>query len=593
MTQAKITNQIQINPRILINLKAYLNRLAFLQIGLSGWFVLLFLVASYTAQASPLSNHPSAYLSMHSDDPVDWQLWQQASLNQAKQQNKLILISSGYFACHWCHVMQQENYQDTQVAALLNQHFISIKLDRELSPDLDDHLLAFARRTTGQAGWPLHVILTPDGYPFASFVYLPRDDLINRLNRIQQLWQTDAQTINQLSQQTNQDSDLEFESLTTAQLKQQLLDQLPSQIDTFAGGLNSTQKFPNSPLLKALLLEKNLDSNLLDWLEITLESMQSEHLYDHLHHGFFRYTVDPTWREPHFEKMLYDNAQLAEVYFLAAKLFEREDFLETAQHTLSYIEHELMSPLTGLALSSQSAIDDEGLDGGRYLWTRQQLKQTLQIELYQHVHQAWSLDQAPPLLNYGWLPKPIDNHQAWLRIQSELSNRPGITDDKQLIGWNGLLLSAYAQAFKTTNHPHYARIGHALAQRLSQLLLLDKAPRAVNNQGQFSHSAGLEDFAYTLAGLQDWQKASQLDLSQPIQQLQTKANQLFKTENGWATNQTNLLPTQQIQPDYADRATPSSTALLRCENAFNKKPIQVKSALPLWRYASYLIQKDC
>lgn len=586
-----MTNQTPISPRILINLKAYLNRLALFKLRLGSGFVLWFLITGFAAQASPLTNHPSAYLAMHSEDPVNWQLWQQASLNQAKQQNKLILISSGYFACHWCHVMQQENYQDPQVADLLNQHFISIKIDRELSPDLDDHLLAFARRATGQAGWPLHVILTPDGYPFTSFVYLPRDDLLNRLNRIQQLWQTDAKTINQLSRQANQD--LDFTSLTPAQLKQQLLEQLPTQIDTFAGGLNVTQKFPNSPLLKALLLEKSLDSNLLDWLETTLEAMQTEHLYDHLHHGFFRYTVDPSWQEPHFEKMLYDNAQLAEVYFLAADIFEREDFLQTAQNTLAYIENEMMSPLTGLALSSQSAIDGDGLDGGRYLWTKQQLEQTLNSDQYQLIDQAWSLDQAPPLLNYGWLPKPIDNHQAWLSIQSELSKRPGITDDKQLIGWNGLLLSAYAQAFKTTQNPHYARIGHALAQRLSQLLLLDNAPRAINNQGQFSDTAGLEDFAYTLAGLQDWQAATQLDLSKPIQQLETKANQLFKTENGWATNQTNLLPTQSVQFDYADSATPSSSALLHCQNPTHKHTIQVKSALPLWRYASYLIQKDC
>ncbi len=583
--------QIPISLRMEINLKAYLDRLDTYKIGLSGGLVLSFFIASFSAFASPLKNHPSAYLAMHAEDPVNWQLWQRATLNQAKQQNKLIFISSGYFACHWCHVMQQENYHDPQVAALLNQHFISIKIDRELSPDLDDHLLAFARRTTGQAGWPLHVILTPDGYAFSSFVYLPREDLITRLNRTQQLWQTNSNTIIRLSQESNQT--LSFKSLSTDQLKQSLLSQLPRQIDEFAGGLNATQKFPNSPLLKALLLEKNLDTNILTWLETTLEAMQSEHLYDHIHHGFFRYTVDPSWQEPHFEKMLYDNAQLSEIYFLAAEVFKREDFLQTAQNTLLYIETELMSPLTGLAQSSQSAIDEKGLDGGRYLWTPQQLKQALSPELYQQVHQAWSLDQAPPLLNYGWLPKPIDDHQAWWSIQSHLSTRPGITDDKQLIGWNGLLLSAYAQAFKTTQNPSYQRTGHALAQRLSQLLLLDHAPRAVNNQGQFSDAAGLEDFAYTLAGLEDWQAVSQLDLSKPIQQLQTKANQLFKTENGWATNQEKLLPTQQIQWDYADSATPSSTALLHCENPTNKQSIQVESALPLWRYASYLIQKDC
>ncbi|MBE0493046.1 MAG: thioredoxin domain-containing protein [Thiomicrospira sp.] len=575
------------------NLKATLNHLARRPSWLSGWgFVLIFMLP-LPIQASALTNHPSAYLAMHADDPVNWQLWQQDTLNQAKQQNKLILISSGYFACHWCHVMQQENYQDPQVAALLNQHFISVKIDRELSPDLDDHLLAFARRATGQAGWPLHVILTPDGYPFTSFIYLPRDDLINRLNRVQQLWQTEAGTVKRLSQA---DQTSALEPISFEQLKPELIRQLPDQVDNFSGGLNATQKFPNSPLLKALLMQKDLESGLLDWLEITLEAMQTEHLYDHVHHGFFRYTVDPTWQEPHFEKMLYDNAQLSEIYFLAYQRFQRSDFLETAENTLNYIQTELLSPLTGLAQSSQSAIDEDGLDGGRYLWTRQQLEQTLTPELYQIVQQAWSLNQAPPLLNYGWLPKPLDNHQAWLDIQSNLAIRPGLTDDKQLIGWNGLLLSAYAQAYTTTKSPHYALLGHALAQRLIQLLLLEEAPRAINDQGQFSDTAGLEDFAYSLAGLIDWQTATKLDLSQPIKQLSHKTNQLFWRSAGWATNQANLLPTQQVQLDYADSATPSVSGLLRCSfPSDNQTPlsIQTQPGLPLWRYASYLTHEGC
>lgn len=588
-----IVAQKPTRQRMIINLKATLNALASRSTWLRRWGFLLLFTLPLSIQASALTNHPSAYLAMHADDPVDWHLWQQATLDQAKQQNKLILISSGYFACHWCHVMQQENYQDPQVAALLNQHFISVKIDRELSPDLDDHLLEFARRATGQAGWPLHVILTPDGYPFSSFVYLPRDDLMNRLNQVQQLWQTQAETINKLSQA---DQTSALQPVKIDELTRELFRQLPNELDSFSGGLNATQKFPNSPLIKALLLQKNLDRDLLDWLEITLEAMQTEHLYDHVHHGFFRYTVDPTWQEPHFEKMLYDNAQLSEIYFLAYEKFERDDFLKTAQDTLHYIQTELLSPLTGLAQSSQSAIDDNGLDGGRYLWTRQQLQQSLSAEQFNLIQQAWSLDQAPPLLNYGWLPKPLDNHQAWLDIQSSLAIRPGLTDDKQLIGWNGLLLSAYAQAYKTTQAPQYALFGHALAQRLIQLLLLEEAPRAINDQGQFSDTAGLEDFAYTLAGLEDWQTASKLDLSQPIKQLSHKTNQLFWRNAGWATNQTNLLPTQQVQHDYADSATPSATGLLRCTlNSSGQNPhlIHTQPGLPLWRYASYLTHEDC
>lgn len=535
--------------------------------------------------ASPLKNHPSAYIALHADDPINWHLWNAETLQTARQQNKLILISSGYFACHWCHVMHQENYQDPMVAELLNRHFISVKIDRELLPDLDDYLLNLARRATGQAGWPLHVILTPEGYGFSAFVYQPRDTLLNTLNQLQSWWQTDAETIRQLAQPPQQAiADSHNPTQILADINQRFAD----LIDSFEGGLNATQKFPHSPFLKHWLLRPQLDQQTAEWLIFTLEQMQSEHLYDHVHHGFFRYTVDPNWQEPHFEKMLYDNAQLAEIYLLAAERFDRPDFLATAEQTLAYIERELMSPITGLASASQSAIDQQGVDGGRYLWSRDAIRQHLSSAEFDLVNQAWSLEQAPPF-DAGWLPKPID-HQAWLSIQSKLAQRPSLTDDKQLLSWNGLLLSAYARAYGLTANPNYALQAHSLSHRLIQLLQLDPAPRAVSDQSLTFGNATLEDYAFVLAGLRLWQSTANLDLSATIQQLVQTAEQKFKTPNGWIASIESLLPGQQTPTSLPDLATPSASAILECGQTTE---IQIAAGLQAWQYASYLTYQTC
>lgn len=563
----------------------------------------LLLLSPASQASSALKDHPSAYLALHADDPVDWKLWQPQILELAQQHNKPILISSGYFACHWCHVMHQENYLNPQVAELLNRHFISVKIDRELLPDLDDYLLNFARQATGQAGWPLHVILTPQGHPFSSFVYLPSDQLIQRLNTLNNWWQQHPQHIRQLAQpQTQQDT----RTLSYEELNRAIQAQLPDLLDHFNGGLEATQKFPHSPLLKYLLTRVELDADSKEWLAFTFDQMIEEHLYDHTHDGFFRYTVDPNWQEPHFEKMLYDNAQLSELLFIAAQTLEKPELAQAAQRTLEYIERELFSPMTGLARASQSALDHSGQDGGRYLWSRAQLEQQLDPTQFQQLEQDWNLHLAPPFES-GWLPKPTQQH--WPEIQQQLAQRPAPTDDKQLISWNALLLNSYAQGHQYAQTQdnaaladHYALQAHSLAQRLYQVLMLEHAPRAINDQGQTLGQATLEDFAYTLAALRNWQSISGLKLDTQIQQLAQRAHQSFFTPQGWISSHENFLPGQQGSLDLPDLATPSATAIMTCnaeqgrtEQSFEIQSTQLvtQNAIPAWQYASYLSYQDC
>jgi uncharacterized protein YyaL (SSP411 family) len=294
--------------------------------------LLLALVLPLLATANQLKNHASAYLAMHGNDPVNWYSWSPEVLQQAKAQNRIILISSGYFSCYWCHRMHQDVYIHPDTARVLNQLTIPVKVDRELNPALDHYLIEFSRRTTGRAGWPIHVLLTPEGLPFYAFMYQPKARFIATIKRAAKLWQQRAEQITQAARQAlptpapyTPDA---RPSLTRDHLRQLVFDRLQQQMDDFSGGLKGQQKFPQTPLLLALLAQPQRPDPIQHWLVLTLDAMAQGHLRDHIDGGFFRYTVDPEWHTPHYEKMLYDNAQLAELYLRAGKHFARPDWIE-------------------------------------------------------------------------------------------------------------------------------------------------------------------------------------------------------------------------------------------------------------------------
>lgn len=530
--------------------------------------------------SSPLKNHPSAYIAMHANDPVHWKLWGPEVMALSKATQKPLFISSGYFACHWCHVMHQENYKDTLVAEIINQNFIAVKIDRELLPDLDDYLLNRLRSATGAAGWPLHAILTPEGHLFSGFVYQPRDTLIHTLLQLSHWWQTGPHEIRALSRPTQDD---QVTVINRDELTERINAQLDDVLDYFSGGLNQTQKFPHSPFLLSLLANPILSNDRQDWIITTLEQIQNEHLRDQIYDGFFRYTVDPNWQEPHFEKMLYDNAQLAELFFIAGGQFERKDFIDTAKSTLNYIERELISPTTGLAQSSQSAMDSQGVDGGRYLWSNNQLKDILDSQAFELVDQAWHLGQPAPF-ELGWLPKQI-KHSSWPVIQQTLAIRPSITDDKQLLSWNALLVKSYLQAYVVTKETRYLHSSISLAQRLNHLITLPEPPRAINNQGQLLEIASLEDYSYVIHAFEQLAKhLNDEDWKVKADRLRSKAKQQFFINDQWLTSRQALLPGQNNSIDLIDLATPSTTAIMRC----TEKHISLSSHFQPWQYASYL-----
>lgn len=550
--------------------------------------------------SNQLANATSPYLTMHAQDPVHWQSWQPQVLAEAKRQQKPILLSSGYFSCHWCHVMQRENYQDREVAQFLNQHFISVKIDRELLPDTDQTLIDFSRQTAGHAGWPQHVILTPEGLPFYAFVFLPKAQLLERLERVLALWQSNPDQIRQIAERaipkpkTISPTPLTLDYDRFIKTFNQHLQQ---QMDDFSGGLRTSQKFPRPHLLLTLIQQTTLPKDLQAWLKLTLDQMQTQGLYDAVHGGFFRYTIDPDWQSPHFEKMLYTQALLSKLYFLASVYFKDSSYLQTARQTLKYSEQYLWNPSVQLFMSSHSAIDFEQREGGSYLWSRQALQKQLNPAEFKYVTEAWQLSETPPF-ELGWLPKRTVHH--WPDIKAKLQRPPTAfpTDDKSILSWNALMLSSYATAYRLdfVDRDHYSQHAQKLLAGLKAAFDKTSIPRALSHEGNRMGLATLEEFALTHQALADWQNAqlkvsptkrADLDLQSWQARLLTQAEQLFLTENGWQLSSAPILPGQRTYWATRDADLPSATALLDCPRPNHLAQVQAKLVANPLEYASY------
>ncbi len=507
---------------------------------------------------------------MHAKDPVHWQLWGENSLKLAQKLNRPILISSGYYACHWCHVMQEENYQNIEIAKLLNQHFVSVKIDRELNPEIDQVLIDFARQTTGQAGWPQHVLLTPEGYPFAAFIYLPNKDLNRLLNKTVKLWKTNSEQISRLAKSAVHSNQQPKQSITkttfTPKLfKERLYHALNQQKDDLSGGLKATAKFPKAPILNSLISQQDLPEELEEWLITSLDLMQSEHLIDHIHGGFYRYTIDPEWQIPHFEKMAYNSALLAKTYLLAGKKFVRPDYLKTAADTLHYLQNHLYNPSLKLYQSSQSAIDQHNIEGGDYLWTKSSLQRALSKEAYQQAEIAWQLDQTAPY-EQGWHPKQID-HTLWPEIQKKLQTKVSQVpkDTKSILSWNGLILEALALASSTLEKEQYQNRAKDLASQLSKWILQDNPPRTISQNGTLSGAANLEDYAYILKGLETYQETTKdRSYNQQIKQIKGLIKQRFYQNQNWQFDAAPLLPSMQNNQRLKDTPLPTPVSSIHC-----------------------------
>ena len=493
----------------------------------------------YTNQ---LIHETSPYLLQHAHNPVNWYPWGPEALRLAREQNKPIFLSIGYAACHWCHVMEHESFEDEEVARILNEHFVAVKVDREERPDLDEiYMNAPILYTRRHGGWPMSGWLTPSGEPLYAGTYFPPEDYYGRpgfksvLTRLAQIWQQagdelagDAGKVTEILQKLQapgQGDILPREGVSEAAL------QMAQAYDPRHGGVASdSNKFPPSMSMELLLRESRSggDEPLRAIVERTLEKMARGGIYDHLGGGIHRYSTDPQWLVPHFEKMLYDQALVSSIYLDGYLVSRREEFQETARGILDYVLGTLQSPEGGF-YSTEDA-DSEGMEGKFYIWTLEQVREVLGDEdarlfaAYYDVTERGNWDH-PGDSHVPSGPKNIlrvvrsleEVAQPYSLTPSELNPKlaaarrklwevrqkrvPPALDDKILTAWNGLMISSLVKGSAVLEEPRYREAAIRAADFV--LTHLQKEGRLLRSyrNGQAHLMAYLDDYAFFIEGL--------------------------------------------------------------------------------------------
>ena len=478
-----------------------------------------------------LVNETSPYLLQHAHNPVDWHPWCEEALLLAKKEDMPIFLSIGYSACHWCHVMAHESFENEEIAAVMNKYFVCIKVDREERPDLDTIYMTAVQMMTGSGGWPMTVFLTPDQIPFYCGTYFPPEDRhgMPGFRRVLQsvaqayLERREAFYINIQGIAT----DLQNSNATAGapgKLDISLLDEAASGLirnyDARNGGFGAAPKFPPSMALTFLLrtfLRTN-EKKFLDVVDHTLTKMACGGMYDQLGGGFHRYSVDARWLVPHFEKMLYDNALLSRVYLDAYLLTRNDLYRRIAGETLDYVVREMTSPEGGF-YSSQDA-DSEGKEGTFFLWTVREVKAILGEEAAElfcryfgctpegnfegknilHVSESIGAIAQRSTIAEDRLQEIIQRGRRMLFQAREGRVKPG-RDDKILTAWNGLMLRSFAEAANALDREDYRQVAVRNAEFLLAGLRIDGRLLRSYKDGQARFNAYLEDYACLIDGL--------------------------------------------------------------------------------------------
>ena len=431
----------------------------------------------------------SPYLLQHANNPVHWQSWQTTTLQTAIQQNKLIIVSVGYSACHWCHVMEHESFENNDVAAVMNKYYVSIKVDREERPDIDAVYMKAVQLMTGHGGWPMNVICLPDGQPVWGGTYFKTSDWISYLNQIQDLFaQQPEQLINYAAklaaglQATAVVQNTEPISSFDNQMLQNLVQKWQQSFDNDFGGMARAPKFMMPTNYQFLLryAYQNQNTSLLKFVNLTLTKMAHGGLFDTVAGGFSRYSVDLKWHVPHFEKMLYDNAQLVSLYANAYKLTKNEIFKTIIIKTLHFVENTFLSPENGFysALDADSLNEKNDLEEGAfYVWKKAELQKILADDfelfaqlfnindfgLWEHGNYVLIQNESLQIIasNNGLTENELlTKKHLWeqlLMSHRQQREQPRL-DDKCLCSWNALMLTGYIDAYKALHNPHYLKI---------------------------------------------------------------------------------------------------------------------------------------
>ena len=538
-----------------------------------------------------LASETSPYLLQHADNPVDWYPWGPEPFEVARAANKLVLLSVGYSSCHWCHVMERESFANEDIAAIMNDLFICIKVDREERPDVDEvYMAATVAMNNGQGGWPMTVFLTPDREPVFAGTYFPPEDVPGRpgfpriMRRLAELWNHEPTSLTdnagRVVQHLKARSDTPgFQNLTREDMESGV-SQFTAEFDSERGGFGPAPKFPPATAIRFLLrMSLRLDDPFAATMATsTLDAMAKGGIYDHIGGGFSRYSTDADWLVPHFEKMLYDNALLIVAYLEAFQLTGEPAYAEVAHETIAWVTRE-MTGEQGEIYSSQDA-DSEGVEGKYYVWTPAEVGAVLgdEADTFCRVFDIsdagnWEGKSIP---NRQGNPAPIlddtglseeDLGELILKQKERLLDARAkrvapATDDKVLTAWNGLMVSALAQASWILGKPDYLESGKRAADFVLGNMYEDGNLMRSHRAGQTQHRGQLEDYAYFVQGLLDlYEAGAGTGYWKQALALTEKMQQRFQDEDGsfFSAPESDELPVRFR--DGTDGATPSANAI--------------------------------
>jgi uncharacterized protein len=488
--------------------------------------------------ANKLADQTSPYLLQHAGNPVDWHPWGDDAFGKAKAEDKPLLISIGYAACHWCHVMERESFEDDDVAAVMNERFVNVKVDREERPDVDAVYMAATQALTGHGGWPMTVFATPDGVPFLAGTYFPPEERHGMpsfrkvLEHVSTLWTTRRQDLLGQGQRVLEAIERATPRPSNEPLQQSVLNagaaQILSNHDTAHGGFGGAPKFPQAPVLEFMLRASGRMPGVQDALDLTLRKMALGGMYDQIGGGFARYSVDETWTIPHFEKMLYDNAQLARTYTHAWQAYKDPLYKRIAIETLEYLLRDMRDDKGGFH-SSEDA-DSEGEEGKFYVFTYDEFNEVAPEAIeYYGITRDGNFEHGTNNPTAASDDPPADARTKLLEHRARRV-RPG-KDDKVLASWNGLAIGALAEAGAA-----FGRADFLAAAREAALFVLSEMRHTdlllhSYRAGQAQIAGFLEDYSYLADGLLAlWEATFEVRWLEEATRLARKATDLFADE---------------------------------------------------------------
>jgi uncharacterized protein YyaL (SSP411 family) len=471
-----------------------------------------------------LSRESSPYLLQHAENPVHWKPWGEVAFQEAREKDRLMIVSIGYSSCHWCHVMAHECFEDSATAEIMNRHFVSVKVDREERPDVDQIYMTALQLMSGQGGWPLNVVCLPDGRPVWGATYVPKEKWQQALNQLAEMYETDSVKMEEYAERLK-------EGITQAELVEvkdinldfskddarKMVNTWSSRFDTTEGGPHRAPKFP-MPVNYMFLLEMGIldqNSRALKQVELTLNKMAHGGIYDQVGGGFARYSTDKEWIVPHFEKMLYDNAQLLSLYSRAYRYFGHQEYRRVLLETLEWIEREMI----GEQNSYFSAIDadSEGQEGKFYVWSEEELRSIIKPGDWQEFTKyfdlkkgAWEGNIILTTSGENISEKKLKGWKEKLLRARASRQAPGI-DDKSLTSWNALLICGFIDAAKAfqKDDPDLAEELLRRAELTGQWISINQSGSYFNQlyhssrYGKGSVEGLLEDYAFTIQAFLD------------------------------------------------------------------------------------------